>query len=298
MSEKMFCEVAQVDVVDIKSAVMELEKISLYLPAIQVLKPTDLTHLAGVPECSLELDQAIEAAKGLAREISHLETIDKYLYNPMLVLYLSSRKPLYIEYMVYLACIMSYIDQDLVEHQRGALGRWYCHLLPLTRDQENHIKVKQSFASFQKVLNRKLVEEIPMTPVDLALLPKMPIISLGKAIALILWTAYCSLYIESMTVDVGNVVVFKARLKLEYLSAFIKRKYDATVGTTVNVGRTIRLEAQRFYTSKARVKEILLWIGVLLLFLYLWPSQGLLPEALRILYYHLPLPLKGLLRLS
>jgi hypothetical protein len=72
----------------------------------------------------------------------------------------------------------------------------------------------------------------------------------------------------STTVTVGKAIVLEARRALARLYTFIRRKYDATV-------RIISLEAQRFYISKAWVKKILLWIGVLLLFLYLWPTNSI-----------------------
>jgi hypothetical protein len=93
-----------------------------------------------------------------------------------------------------------------------------------------------------------------------------------------LWMADFSLYVRSMPISPLNTpaivaIVLEARRALARLYTFIRRKYDATVRTTVHVGTTIRRQVQRFYKSKSWVKKSLLWIGVLLLLFFGLPIR-------------------------
>ncbi|HXC05933.1 MAG TPA: hypothetical protein VNZ86_14320, partial [Bacteroidia bacterium] len=161
---------------------------------------------------------------------------------------MAKNKPLYLEYIVYLVCFIWTIDQDLVENEHEALGRWWSRRhLPLSRAPEDHAKLGQHFIRFLDILKvRHPANE------------SQQLYNLGNAYNV------C-----------GAMIYQRIAIAFPYCISwyeFLKGKFFQLMATLQRMVQSM----PSYGTLKAWIKKSLLSIGALLLiflcfWIYLWP---------------------------
>ena len=153
LTKLLLPEPSQVEV-DLELAFGCLQSMSLCLPAIHGVKPVSVSHLEASIRMRTDLRDAIRWGGTLVNDITVTKRLNYVCKGvPAMEEDMAKNKPLCLEYIVYLACLIWTIDQDLVENEHEALDRWwYPDQLPLFRVPEDHGKLEQCFIRFLDIL--------------------------------------------------------------------------------------------------------------------------------------------------